>query len=89
LLARYSDFGSAADYFNRYTLTNGNLRGIAVPTTIITARDDPIIPIEDFDDLDAGPATRLIVQPYGGHNGFLAGWRLNGWYEQFMADTFS
>jgi uncharacterized protein len=88
LLARYSDFGSAADYFKRYTLTNGNLRAIAVPTTIVTARDDPIIPVQDFHGLDAGPATRLIIHSYGGHNGFLAGWRLNGWYEQFMADIF-
>jgi uncharacterized protein len=88
LLARYSDFGSAVEYFMQYTLTDGHLRGIDVPTTVITARDDPIIPIEDFDDLDAGAATRLIIQPYGGHNGFLEGWRLNAWYEQFMADTF-
>jgi hypothetical protein len=88
LLARYSAYGSARDYFMRYTLTNGYLREIAVPTTIITARDDPIIPEEDFYDLDTGGATRLIIQPYGGHNGFLEGWRLNGWYEQWMADTF-
>jgi uncharacterized protein len=88
LLARYSTYGSAMDYFKRYTLTNGDLRAIALPTTIITAEDDPIIPVEDFYDLDTGTTTRLIIQAYGGHNGFLAGWRLNGWYEQFMADIF-
>ncbi|MEE4113697.1 MAG: alpha/beta fold hydrolase [Desulfobacteraceae bacterium] len=88
LLARYSAYDSAASYFKGYTLTNNDLQGITVPTTIITAQDDPIIPVEDFYDLHTSPATRLIVQPYGGHNGFLEGWRLNGWYERVMAEAF-
>jgi predicted alpha/beta-fold hydrolase len=67
---------------------NNDLRDITLPTTIITAQDDPIIPVADFYDLHTSDATRLIVQPYGGHNGFLEGWRLNGWYEQVMVDTF-
>jgi predicted alpha/beta-fold hydrolase len=88
LLARYSDYGNAKAYFKDYTLLNNDLRDITLPTTIITAQDDPIIPVADFYDLHASDATRLIVQPYGGHNGFLEGWRLNGWYEQVMVDTF-
>ncbi len=89
LLARYSSYDSAEAYFKEYTLLDGDLRGVAVPTTIITAEDDPIIPIADFLELHTSPATRLIVQPYGGHNGFLEGWRLNGWYEQVMHRTFT
>ncbi|BBO70574.1 hydrolase [Desulfosarcina alkanivorans] len=88
LLARYSDYDSAGTYFRGYTLTNNDLRDITLPTTIITARDDPIIPVADFYDLHTSESTRLIVQPYGGHNGFLEGWRLNGWYERVMVDTF-
>jgi uncharacterized protein len=88
LLARYSDYEDAKGYFKGYTLTNNDLQGIGVPTTIITAQDDPIIPVADFYDLHTSDATRLIVQPYGGHNGFLEGWRLNGWYERVMVDAF-
>lgn len=87
LLARYSDYDCATSYFRGYSLTNNDLQGITVPTTIITAQDDPIIPVEDFYDLHTSPATRLIVQPYGGHNGFLEGWRLNGWYEGVMVEA--
>ena len=89
LLARYSAYDSATSYFKAYTLINNHLQGITIPTIIITAEDDPIIPVADFYDLHTSAATRLIVQPYGGHNGFLEGWRLNGWYEQVMVDTFS
>jgi len=88
LLARYSTYDSARDYFKGYTLINDDLQAITLPTTIITAKDDPIIPVEDFYDLHTSDATRLIVQPYGGHNGFLEGWRLNGWYEKVMAEAF-
>jgi predicted alpha/beta-fold hydrolase len=88
LLERYSTYTSAKAYFKGYTLINNDLQGITIPTTIITSRDDPIIPVEDFYDLHTSAATRLIVQPYGGHNGFLEGWRLNGWYEKVMVDVF-
>jgi predicted alpha/beta-fold hydrolase len=88
LLASYSDYPGARAYFNDYALCNGAMAGITVPTTIITAKDDPIIPVADFYDLQTGPAVRMLIQPFGGHNGFLEGWRLNGWYEKVMADTF-
>ena len=89
LLARYSPYDGAQAYFRKYTLLNGYLRNIPIPTTIITAADDPIIPVEDFYGLHTSETTRLIIQPYGGHNGFLESWRLNGWYERAMADMFT
>ena len=88
LLARHSDYGSAKEYFTGYTLTNAKLSSIAVPTLMITAEDDPIIAVEDFHDLQPSPAMRLLIQSYGGHNGFLNGLRLNGWYEKVMMTAF-
>ncbi|MGA6924507.1 MAG: alpha/beta fold hydrolase, partial [Desulfosarcina sp.] len=88
LLSRYSDYGSIGDYFRGYTLTDGNLENITVATTIITAKDDPIIPVEDFYNLRVSHTTRLMVQPYGGHNGFIDGWRMSGCYEKMMAEAF-
>jgi predicted alpha/beta-fold hydrolase len=88
LLAHYSTYDSAAAYFKDYTLLGDDLDAITVPTTIITAADDPIIPVQDFHNLRTSDATRLLIQPYGGHNGFLEGWRLNGWYERVMIDVF-
>ena len=88
LLARYSSYDGARAYFQKYTLVDGQLGGITIPTTIITAQDDPIIPVEDFYGLHTSPSTRLIIQPYGGHNGFLENWRLHGWYEHMVRDLF-
>jgi len=89
LLASYSDYPGAREYFKDYSVLDGDMAGITVATTIITAKDDPIIPVEDFYDLQTSPAVRLRIQPYGGHNGFLEGWRLNGWYERVMAEAFA
>ncbi len=88
LLAHYSDYPSAAAYFADYTLTGSALAGMTTPTTILTAADDPIVPAADFRDLRVGPAGEVVIQPHGGHNGFLEGPRLRSCYEQELADLF-
>jgi predicted alpha/beta-fold hydrolase len=86
LLNRYSSFRCAQDYFDEYTLCAHALENISLPTTIVTAADDPIIPVDDFDKLHLSPQTDLIIHPYGGHNGFLTGLRTGRWYESFITN---
>jgi predicted alpha/beta-fold hydrolase len=82
LIQRYSDYGSAANYFRHYAVVDDALAQLTVPTTIITAQDDPIIPVEDFYNLKLNSQTRLLIQPYGGHNGFLENLAGRAWYER-------
>ena len=88
MLERYSDYESASDYFSHYAVLNDALADINVPTTIITAQDDPIIPVDDFYDLKLNSLTELIVHRYGGHNGFLETVSGKAWYERKMLDVF-
>jgi predicted alpha/beta-fold hydrolase len=88
LLKRYSEYPSARDYFQAYTLTGDALRDLPLPTTLLTAADDPIIPVHDFQRLRVPLSTRLVVCRYGGHNGFLEGIRLRSRYEQDLPDLF-
>jgi predicted alpha/beta-fold hydrolase len=81
LLERYSDFQTARDYFRAYAVMGSDIENIQTPTTIITAEDDPIIPIEDFYDLKLNTYTQLVVHSHGGHNGFITGFKLRSWYE--------
>ena len=83
-----TDFKSATDYFKAYSLLNDSIDDLPVPTIILTAADDPIIPVEDFYDLKRNHLTRLIVHKYGGHNGFIGDYLLKSWYEQKLADWF-
>lgn len=89
LLPRYSPFDNPVDYFRTYTLVKDALESIAVPTTIITSKDDPIIPVADFYGLDLNGFTELVVHSYGGHNGFIENYGLYAWYERAMAQIFS
>ena len=86
LIRRYSEYEDASDYFRHYAVQGDALANLNVPTTIVTAQDDPIIPVEDFYDLKLSPSTNLIVHPYGGHNGFLETLSGRAWYEKKLID---
>jgi predicted alpha/beta-fold hydrolase len=88
MLENYSDFESAADYFREYSLLKNALAELPVDTTIVTARDDPIIPVEDFYQLELNERINLSIYDFGGHNGFIDGFFLKSWYEQQLADLF-
>jgi predicted alpha/beta-fold hydrolase len=89
LLIRYSNYRSPEEYFGTYTLIGDALKDLAIPTTLVTAEDDPIIPVADFLQLDLGSQSTLSLQNFGGHNGFICGWSLSAWYEQQTVSLFN
>jgi predicted alpha/beta-fold hydrolase len=69
-------FEDALDYYRRGS--SAPLIGrIRVPTLILTARDDPFIAVEPFEQLAPSPTVTLRIVPHGGHLGFL-GWGGSG-----------
>jgi len=88
LIPRHTDFSRSKDYFRAYSLLKDALIDLPVPTTILTAADDPIIPVADFYDLRMNGNTRLVVERYGGHIGFIENHRLGCWYERQLVDLF-
>ncbi|MGB7873349.1 MAG: alpha/beta fold hydrolase [Anaerolineales bacterium] len=89
MLERYSDYENASVYFSKYAVLNDALINVPIPTTIVTAKDDPIIPVEDFYDLELNSRTDLIIHRYGGHNGFLESLSGRPWYEKKMIEIFN
>ncbi len=88
LLEKYSDYSSAAEYFSTYALLEDAISSLSVPTTVITAADDPLIPVEDFYNLQLNDQTRLFIHDSGGHNGFIGGINLESWYERKLGNLF-
>jgi predicted alpha/beta-fold hydrolase len=82
MIERYSDYPSASAYFGDYAVLGNALARLTVPLTIITSKDDPIIPIDEFHELKLNALTELVIQPYGGHNGFLESLTGPAWYER-------
>ena len=68
--APQAGFRDADDYYHR-AASLPVIPGIAVPTLILTARDDPFVPVEPFEGLSAPANVDVHILPCGGHLGFL------------------
>lgn len=86
LLPLYSDFDSMEDYFNSYRVDPHDLKTCPVPISIITARDDGMIPVDDIMGLELNNNARRIILDHGGHNGFFQSLRGPTWYDDYISD---
>jgi predicted alpha/beta-fold hydrolase len=78
-----SGYASADDYYRRASALPLVPR-IAVPTLILTARDDPFIAVDPFEELRGLKQVDVRILDHGGHLGFV-GWDGAGgiyWAEQ-------
>ncbi len=76
-----------------------HLNGIRVPTIILTAQDDPVVPCRIFDEFELSQFVELISTERGGHLGFISqaikdpdrhwmDWRICQWVTSLEADDF-
>jgi predicted alpha/beta-fold hydrolase len=87
-LARvYGGFPSLEAYLRGYGVVDSALAALAVPTRIIAAADDPIIPAEDLGRLAAPPALGILRTSRGGHCGFFDRRAGGGWLEREVLAT--
>jgi predicted alpha/beta-fold hydrolase len=71
--APHFGFNGASDYYHRASAMRVVDR-IRLPALVITAEDDPFVPVGPFRDprVTTNPHIRLIVTAHGGHCGFVA-----------------
>jgi len=79
---RYARFPDLESYLNGYAITGDALARLTVPTRLIAAADDPVIPIADLADLARTPALTIDVVARGGHCAFLEDYRLRSWLDR-------
>lgn len=85
--ARLFGFGTAANYF-RTQSSNQFLERIRVPTLMIQAKDDPLIPFSTFNHpaFTQNPHLTLLTPDHGGHLGFLARRRPRFWLDETLLE---
>ncbi|TBR09712.1 MAG: alpha/beta fold hydrolase [Lysobacter sp.] len=86
LVERHTDFGTIEAYFDGYTLAGDRLAALAVPAYLLTAADDPVIPVDDFERLGLPACAHLEITSRGGHCGFIENFRLQGLAEAWIAE---
>ncbi len=88
LLEKHTRYTSTHEYFKAYSIQPELIRRISLPMTILTAADDPILPIKEFQQLKPGASTQVIMPAHGGHNGFIEGLFKPAWYDRFLLNQF-
>jgi uncharacterized protein len=89
-VADFTEYGTMDRYLEQYTLTPSMLMASATPLAIITARDDSVIPFDDFSGLQArGAVKAFLATELGGHCGFIEDWSLRSWAEARVLELFN
>ncbi len=80
-------FGSAANYYATQSAINF-LPAIRIPTLLITAKDDPLVPFEMYQShlFDTNRALNLLATETGGHLGFLSRQKPRFWLDGTVLD---
>ena len=78
-------FGTAANYYATQS-ANQFLERIRVPTLVVQAKDDPLIPFAVYDHpaFAANPCLQLVATEHGGHLGFIAKTPPRFWLDQLL-----
>ena len=69
--APQAGFKSREEYYQKSS-SKKYLSKIKTPTRILIASDDPVVPVEDYNDLVLSDSTTLDHQQFGGHMGFIS-----------------
>jgi hypothetical protein len=84
LVERHTEFATLENYLDGYSLAGDRLAALTIPATILTAADDPLIPVAEFHELVLPSCVELTIVPHGGHCGFIRDLRLRSWVEDFL-----
>jgi predicted alpha/beta-fold hydrolase len=87
MMKYFPELKSYRDYFRLYTLKNEAFQNLKIPVLVFIAKDDPVIPYEDFETLEENDYLKISRQTYGGHCGFIDLFPARCWYHQIIADT--
>jgi len=85
ITAQVFGFGSADNYYATQS-SRRFLHGIRVPTLIVQAKDDPLIPYEIFENpgIAANPHIQLLPVAHGGHLGFISNRAPRFWLDRVL-----
>jgi len=85
--ARLFGFGTAANYY-RTQSSNQYLEKIRVPTLVVVAKDDPLVPFAVYDHpaFRENPSLRLLAVDHGGHVGFVSRSRPRFWLDSVILE---
>jgi predicted alpha/beta-fold hydrolase len=93
LACRFGGYPSLQHYLRGYAIVGPTLEALAespqARVRIISASDDPIIPVADLDRIARPPNLEVTVTRFGGHCGFYDGAAGPSWIEREVVRSFA
>jgi predicted alpha/beta-fold hydrolase len=89
MVLRHTDFKSLQQYLDGYSVAGDVMQGMQIPATILTARDDPVIPVRSFEQLQLPVNVELDIAPFGGHCGFIRDYGMTSFTDDYIAARFN
>ena len=82
-------FGTAENYYNTQSARRF-LHAIRIPTLVVVAKDDPLVPFESYHDenFQTNSALKLLATEHGGHLGFISRREPRFWADHVALDWF-
>lgn len=87
-VTHHSEFPDLKSYLDGYAITGDRLAGLKVPSDLLLADDDPVVPVATISRVARPPALVIHRTRWGGHCGYLEGARLRSWSDDFLAAVF-
>lgn len=84
----YTEYQDLDTYLSGYALTGDRLAHLEVPSRILLVDDDPIIPARTLENVAQPDSLSVERSPYGGHCGFINGYRLQSWLDDYFPVAF-
>ncbi len=85
-VSAYTDFPTRNAYFEAYAIIGDYLKDLAIPTTIISSADDPMIPPHLFSELYPSSFLTIEIEQYGGHCAFIKNWKFESWISERIVE---
>ncbi|MEO7071466.1 MAG: alpha/beta fold hydrolase [Rhodanobacter sp.] len=89
MVRRHTEYASLDAYLDGYSLAGNALVHMPIPATILTSRDDPVIPVAEFERLTLPANVELDIARYGGHCGFIRGYDMTSFSDDYITARFN
>ncbi len=89
MVLRHTDFKSLQQYLDGYSVAGDIMQAMQIPATILTSRDDPVIPVSSFEQLELPANVELDIASYGGHCGFIRDYGMTSFTDDYIAARFN
>ena len=85
----FTEFPDLESYLQAYAITGDRLEELQVPSTMLLAEDDPVIPVASLESVARPSALRIVRAAFGGHCGFLGDYLLSSELDDYPLRVFN